>query len=291
MAIWRLPRLLVTTTERWVADGAFSRSASLAYYALFSLAPLVVIITVLVGAVYSGDTVLQVRSQFAQIVSPEAADLIAGGVVHAGERLEGGVWYAVLAAALMLIGVSAFTSHLQQAVEGMWNVEARGDRGYWETIKDRFRTLSVVFATGIVLQVSVLVSSVAAVYFRHIRSVTPGTDMLWPWLDHGVSFVLIAAILALVYRFLPNATLRWTDIAIGSTLTAVLLTVGKWAIALYLSRSGFQSLYGAAGSLMVILAWLYYSSLILLFGAEFTQVWVESHGDRIQRRDIAARSS
>jgi membrane protein len=148
-------------------------------------------------------------------------------------------------------------------------------------IKGRLGTLVFVIAAGVVLQISVVVSSVIRIYRERLTALFPQSDFVWHWIDYGVSFAVVTAIFVLIYKLLPNARVGWTDVFAGSVLTAVLFSAGKWAIAFYLSKSSFESVYGAAGSLMVLLAWLYYSSLIVLFGAEFTQVWAESRGGSV----------
>jgi membrane protein len=288
MGVLHLGRLLKKTSERWIHDQAFRLSAALAYYAVFSMAPLLIIIAVLVGMVYSGDTIEQVRTRFEEFISPQAADLIAKGIVNAASTVEGGIGYTAFAVILMLIGASAFTYQLQSAVEAMWNVQPEADRGICQLIRCRLGTLVCVFAAGFLLQISVLVSSALSISRRHLNSFLPAAAVIWQWVDYGVSFAVVTAIFALIYKLLPTVKVEWRDVIVGAILTATLFSAGKWGIALYLSRSSFQSVYGAAGSVMVLLVWLYYSSLILLFGAEFTQVWIESRGRSIGRPREAA---
>jgi membrane protein len=289
----RIPQfvtLLRKTGERWINGEAFRLSAALAFYAVFSLVPLLILLTVFVGFVYSGDTVEQVRAQFAGMVSPEAGDFLAKGVVSAGASIQGGLGYAFIAVIVMLAGVSAFTYQLRNAIETTWDVRNSDGGGIGALLKRRLGTLVLVIAAGVLLQISVVVSSAITIYRQHLSALIPRSDFVWHWVDDGVSFVVVTAIFALIYKLLPDVRILWSDVLAGAIVTAVLFSVGKWGIVLYLSTSSFQSVYGAAGSLMVLLAWLYYSSLILLFGADFTRVWVEARGRTLESR-IQAHSA
>ncbi len=150
--------------------------------------------------------------------------------------------------------------------------------------KRRFGTLVIVFAAGVLLQLSVVVSSAISVYRSYLQAVLPDIEFVWHWADLGISFGVVTTLFAMVYKWLSDAKVAWRDVWDAALITALLFSAGKYAIAFYLAHSGFQSVYGAAGSLMVLLAWVYYSSFILLFGAEFTQVVAERRGDGIGPR-------
>jgi membrane protein len=240
-----------------------------------------IILTFVLGLVYSGDTLEQVRFRVSQLVDPVAATLIAEAVVQAGDALRGGFVYSIVAVVFLLIGASAFSYQLQQALNTIWKIENRADAGLIGMIKKRFSTLVIVFVAGVLLQVSVIISSVLSAYVERVERVVPNATLVWEWVDLGISFVVVTALLALIYEALPDADVDWRDLWIGSLMTAFLFSVGKSVIAFYLSRSSFQSIYGAAGSLMMLLAWFYYGALILLFGAEFTHAFAENHGRKI----------
>jgi membrane protein len=279
-----LPSILRQSWNQWIDDGAFRISAALAYYAIFSMAPLLIILTFLVGLVYSGDTVDQVRSHLSQLVDPAAADLVAEAVVKASSALRGGFIYTGIAIVVMLLGASAFSYQLQLAMNSIWNIGHRTDERIIDILRKRLSTLGIVFFAGVVLQLSVVISALVSAYKEGVQSVLPHVGFIWHWLDLGVSFAVVSVLFAFVYKWLPDALVAWRDVWVGAITTAALFSIGKSAIAAYVSRSGFESIYGAAGSLMMLLAWVYYSSLILLFGAEFTQSFARSRGRAIVPR-------
>ena len=243
----------------------------LAYCTVFSIAPFLVIITVLVGFVHSGDTIEQVRTQFADFVSPEAAELVARGVVHMGETREKGVGYTAFAVAMLVIGASAFTYELQRAVDAMWNVQSRPGRSFLRNMLHRLWTLVLGVGAGIFLQISVVVNSQAAAYRQYVNTLLPGFEPFWHWIDDGVSFLVITVLYFLSYKLLPRVKVNWWHAFVGAFVAAVLFSVGRGIVAVYGFQRGFSSIYGAAGSVMILLTWLYYSSLVFLFGAKFTR--------------------
>ena len=244
-------------------------SAALAYYAVFSITPLLVIITFAVGLVHKGNTLDQVRVQFAEFVSPEAAELIARGVVNAGVSGGRGFGYTAFATLMLLFGASGFTHELQRAVDRMWNAKPRSGKRHH--LLRRLWTLLFGVGMGVFLQISVVVNSEAAGYRRYLNAFFPGFQSVWHWVDTGFSFLVIAVIYWLSYKLLPTAKVAWADAAAGAIVATVLFSAGRWVVALYVFQGSFTSVYGAAGSLMVLLVWLYYSSLVFLFGARFTR--------------------
>ena len=269
MRIPNLWRLLKETFKGWRRAGATQISAALAYYAVFSIAPLLVIITFFVGLIHKGDTLEQVRAQFKDFVSPEAADLIARGVVNAALAGGSGFGYTAIAIVMLLVGASAFTHALQSAVDAMWDLKPQS--GKRRHVLRRGWTLLFGVGMGVFLQISVVVNSQAAAYRQHINALLPGFQPVWQWVDNGISFLVIAVIYGLSYKLLPSAKVAWTEAAAGAIVSTLLFSAGRWVVALYVFQGSFTSVYGAAGSLMVVLVWLYYSSLVFLFGARFTR--------------------
>jgi membrane protein len=266
-------RLLKKTLKGWFHDGAFDKSAALSYCAVFSIAPLLVIITFLVALFHDGDTTEQLRIQFADFVSPQAAELIARGVVNAGFARGRALGHTAFAIFMMIIGASAFTYELQRAVDKMWNV--RRQKGKKSAILHRLWTLVFGVGMGTFLQMSVVLNSEASVYRQYVNTLLPAMASVWRWVDNGFSFVLIGVIYCLSYKLLPSTKVAWADAAAAAIVASVLFVLGRWVVALYVFQSSFSSVYGAAGSLMVLLAWLYYCSLVFLFGAKFARVCAE----------------
>jgi membrane protein len=274
MRIPNLGKLFKETASGWYSSGASHISAGLAYYAVFSMAPLLVITTFLVGLVHKGDTIEQLRIQFNNFVSPEAADLIAKVVVKASPSGGKGIGYTAMAILAMLVGASVFTHQLQRSVDAMWGVEPL--HGHKEAILHRLWTLGLGVTIGVLLLLSVVVNSETFAYRMAMNTLFPGFDGLWHWVDLGLSFLVIAFIHWLSYELLPTVRVRWQDGIAGAVIASILFSLGRWVVALYVFEGGLTSIYGAAGSLMILLVWLYYCSLVFLFGARFTRTWAES---------------
>jgi membrane protein len=274
MKIPNLGKVFKETAAGWYHSGATHISAGLAYFAVFSIAPLLVIITFLVGLVHKGDTIEELRVQFKNFVNPEAADLIARIVVHASPSGGKGIGYTVMAFVAMVVGASAFTHQLQRAVDVMWGIESH--RGNREAILHRLWTLAMGVSIGVLLLLSIVVNSETSAYRLTVNTIFPGFENLWHSVDIGISFLVIAFIHWLSYELLPTARVRLQDGIAGALIAAVFFSLGRWVVALYVFEGGLTSVYGAAGSLMILLVWLYYCSLVFLFGARFTRAWVEN---------------
>jgi membrane protein len=275
MQLFHVWTLLKRTAKAWFRDGAMDRAAVLAYCAVFSIAPLLVIVTLLVGLVHSGDTLEQVRAQFADFVSPEAAALVARGVVHIGSTRNKGVGYSIFAVLMLIIGASAFTYELQRAVDAMWKVSPRTGRSLARVMLHRLWTLVLGVGAGIFLQLSVAVNSDTASYRRYVNAFLPALEPMWHWIDNAVSFLVITVLYLLSYKFLPRTKVIWWDAFVGAFVAAVLFSAGRGVVKLYMFQGGFSTIYGAAGSLMILLSWLYYCSLVFLFGAKFARTMSE----------------
>jgi membrane protein len=278
MRILRLGTLLKKTARDWHREGALRLSAALAYYAVFSIAPLLVIITFLVGLIHRGDTLEQVRIQFADFVNPDAADVIARGVVSAGLTRRGNIGYTVFAAIMLILGASAFTHELQIGLDTIWNLRLQKKRRFHGKLLHRLWTLLLGTGMGIFLFVSVLLNSETSPYRHYINTLLPRMETVWRWVDNGISFAIVVVIYSLTYKLLPSVKVLWRDVAGGALVAALLFSAGKWVIGLYVLQNSFSSVYGAAGSLMILLSWLYYCSLVFLFGAKFTQTCAEYFG-------------
>lgn len=269
MQLRRVGTLLKKTCKGALEDEALDRAAVLAYCAVFSIAPLTVIITFFVGLIHRGNTMEQVQKQFADFISPEVAELLARGVVNAGWHGKS-IGYVIFAVLLLVVVASAFTYELQRAVDAMWK-GLRGKRPLIKSLLRRLETLVLGVGAGVFLQISVVLNSEISAYRDYVDSLLPGFQTMWHWVDNAVSFAVIVIIYLLCYKLLPSAKVTWRDAAAGAILAAMLFGTGRWVVALYVLRTSFGSAYGAAGSLMVLLVWLYYTSLVFLIGARFTR--------------------
>src|SRR5688572_23477406 len=242
MQLFRLGALLKRTAKAWFRDGALDRAAVLAYCAVFSIAPLLVIVTLLVGLVHRGDTIEQVRSRFADFVSPEAASLVARGVVHINTTREKGIGYTVFAVLMLIIGASAFTYELQRAVDAMWKISPRTGRSLVKAMGHRLWTLVLGVGAGIFLQLSVVVNSETASYRRYANAFLPGLEPMWRWIDDGVSFLVITILYLLTYKILPRTKVIWWDAFVGAFVAAVLFSAGRFFVKLYFFQGGFNTI-------------------------------------------------
>lgn len=274
--------LLKETFQEWQQDKASLLAAALAYYTVFSITPLLVIAIAIAGAVFGQDTAKgEILAQVTDLVGEKGAQAIEMTLNNVNQpQLKSTA--SIISVVILLIGASGVFAQLQDALNTVWNVKAKPEGGIWIFIRKRLLSFGMVLVIGFLLLVSLIVSAVLAGISKLEISVLPGFTPLWQLLNFGVSFGFISLLFALIYKYLPDAKIRWKDVWVGAIITALLFSLGKYAIGLYLGRGSFGSAYGAAGSLIVFLAWVFYSAQILLFGAEFTQVYARKYGRQIQ---------
>ena len=264
----------------WRKDDALSLGAALAFYALFSLAPLLLLIIAIVGLVFGraaaqGEIVARVGGA----VGPEAAKVIEGMIARASAPTSG-VIATVASLATMLFGASGVFGQLQTSLNQIWGVTGGPRRGVRSLVRRRVTSFSLILGIGFLLFLSLVVSAVLAAVKQLLAEHLPVLGALLPPLNFLVSLLMITALFALIFKVLPDARMHWRDVWLGAAVTALLFTAGKGLIALYLGRTGRASVYGAAASLVVLLLWVYYSAQILLVGAEFTEVYSRRYGSR-----------
>jgi membrane protein len=278
-AFWEL---LKDTVKQWIDDGVPRLGAALAFYTLLSVAPLLVVVTALAGLLFGEQAAQgQIVDQIKDLVGPTGASTIQTMLANA-HRPTLGTWMSVLSAVVLLIGATGLFAELQSDLNTVWGVEPKPGNGIWQAIKDRFFSFLMVLVIGALLLAS-LVASTALSALTHFAG--GHWPRLAPWLHLGnfvVSLGLFTVLFAAVYRILPDAKIAWGDVWIGAAVTAVLFTLGKFLIGLYLAYGSVGSPYGAAGSLAVFLIWVYYSAQVLFLGAEFTQVYACRFGSCIQ---------
>lgn len=265
--------VLRETAVRWAASNAPSQSAALAFYTLFSMAPVLVVAVAIAGAVFGeAATRAEIERQVATLAGEQAAATVRQVLDGAAEpRLRG--WAGVVGVVTLLLGATAVFGQLQEALNAVWEVEPRPGRALRGFLRKRLLSFGVVLAIGFLLLVSLVLSaalSAAGAYLQGLLTVPPA---LLETLNFALFLVLIALLFALIFRLLPDAVITWRDVAVGAAVTALVFSVGKLLIGLYLGRSAVVSVYGVAGSLVLLLLWVYYSSMIVLLGAGFTRVW------------------
>ena len=272
----------------WMKDKIPQLGAALAFYSVLSLAPLLVIAIAVAGLVFGEEAASgQLDAQIRELVGKEGAEAVKEMLANAQKPGEG-ILASVVGVVTLLIAATGVFGQLQDSMNTIWEVEPKPGRGIWGLIKDRFLSLSMVFGIGFLLLVSLILSSVLSALGGAFGGVLPVPAALLQGVELLVSFTVVTLLFAMIYKFLPDVEIAWGDVWVGSVITALLFTVGKFAIGLYLGRSSFGSAYGAAGSLVVLLVWIYYSSQILFFGAEFTKAYANQKGSRI-RPDEDAR--
>jgi membrane protein len=267
-----LYRLLKRTISEYVEHSAFQLAAALAYYALFSIAPLLLIAISIVGLVFGPDAARAgVMQQIQGLVGETGAkgiDQMLQGVQDAQTNKLAGL----IGVVVLLFGASGVFGQLKQALNSIWEVTAPKGGLVVSYVKERFLSFAMVLAIGFLLLVSLLVSSALSAVSAYMTGLLPGSEGMWQGMNFIVSSGIITVLFAMIFKFIPDTEIRWRDVWIGALLTALLFSLGKTLIGLYLGRSAISSAYGAAGSLVVVLVWIYYSSLLVLLGAEFTHV-------------------
>lgn len=277
-AFWHL---LKEAASDWSHDRAPRLGAALAYYTIFSIVPLLIVIIALIGLFFGQDAAQSaIMGQVSNLVGEQSAAAIKD-MIQRAEQPSTGLFATAVALVTLLFGASGVFGQLQDALNTVWGVELREGRGVWGFIKDRFLSFVAVVGTGFLLLVSLVLSSALAALGKWFSGVLPVPEAVLQSLNFLLSFVVITGLFALIFKVLPDARVAWHDVWVGAALTAALFTIGKFAIGLYLGKSDVASAYGAAGSLVIILVWVYYSSQILLYGAEFTQVYANRLGGRI----------
>ena len=280
--------ILREAVRLWLDRNAFTYAGSLAFYTLFSLAPVVIIAVTVIGLFFGEDAAQgQIVAQLEEAIGAEAAGAVE--VAVARSRIEeAGLFPTVLGIVALLVGATTVFAQMQASLNAIWGVTAKPTRsGLLIFIRNRVLSLTVVLAIGFVLLVSLLagVALRALINFAEDQIPVPGGVLSGS--EFAVSIAVVALLFATIFKILPDVVMTWRDVAVGAVVTAVLFAVGRFAIATYLAYTATASTYGAAASLVMLLLWVYYSSLILLFGAAFTRANLEARGRRVIPRNLA----
>jgi membrane protein len=269
-------------------DKALKLSASLAYYTVFSLAPLLLLMISLAGAFFGKDAINnKVFHEINGLVGNQAAKQIQDMIKSV--ELSGKTTSAVIIGFItLLMGATSVFGEIQDSINMIWKVKAKPKRGWLKMIKDRLLSSSLIVALGFLLIVSLVVNGMVLALSDIITRFLPDITVIFiNILNLAISFIVITILFGVIFKVLPDVKIEWKDVRAGALFTAVLFMIGRFAIGLYISTTGTGSTYGAAGSLIVILVWVYYTAAILYFGAEFTQVYAEYKGLKIAPADYA----
>lgn len=282
---WLLTRDAVLA---WFSDFAPSMGAALAYYTIFSLAPMLVIVIAIAGFFFGqeaaqGEIVMQLRD----IVGTTAASAIEGLLKSASEPGQG-IIAATLGIVTLVIGATAVFAELQSALDRIWKIPPDNKGGIVGMLRKRLLSFGMVMGLGFMLLISLVLSAILAALGKWWSSMLGGWTIVLEALNVSVSFAVVTGLFAMIYKFMPRASIPWRDVWVGAIVTALLFTIGKFLIGLYLGKASIGSSFGAAGSLVVLLAWVYYSAQIFLFGAEFTRVFALRYGSLARMKKAVA---
>ncbi len=272
--------LLREVVAQWQRDRALAQGAALAYYTLFSMAPLLVLVIALAGLALGRSAAEgELVDRIAGLVGPESARLLSG-MIGQVSRPRSGVLATAASLLTMVFGATGVFAQLQASLNDIFRAPRPARTGVRGFVRQRVAAFAMILGVGALLFVSLVLSAAVAAVRGFVTVHLPLLGRLLPLLDVALSLAVVSALFALVYKVLPDVHLRWRDVWLGAGVTAVLFTIGKSLIALYLGRVVRTSVYGAAGSLVLLLLWVYYSSQILFFGAEFTEVYSRRYGSR-----------
>jgi len=276
---WSMTR---QTFSEWSDDNGGRLGAALSYYTIFSLAPLLLLIISVAGLAFGRQAAEgRIFEQLAGILGADAAELVQGAVAKASST-KGGVIGTIVGVAVLLMGATGIVIELQGALNAVWKVKPKPNRGVWGVVRTRILSVAMILSLGFLLLVSLVISAALAALSSWLRAVIGDVAILGWFLDAVVAVSVIATMIALIYKMLPDARVAWRDVWVGAAATAVLFLIGKYLIGLYIGKASVGSAFGAAGSLAVLLVWIYYSAQIVLLGAEFTRVYANRFGAKVR---------
>jgi membrane protein len=279
--------LLRQAASQWSDDDGPSRGAALAYYTVFSVAPMLLIAVAVAGLIFGVEAARgELVSQLSGLMGEEGARAIEALVRSAAKPHEGIAATAVALGAL-LIGATTVFAELQDALDHIWQLPSQRSKGLWRLISTRLLSFGMILGVGFLLTVSLVLSAVVAAMGKRWGPALGDWPVIAEALNFGGGFLLVTLMFAMIYKVMPRTPVRWRDVWIGAGVTALLFTIGKSLIGLYIGRSGVTSGFGAAGSLVVLLLWVYYSAQIFLLGAEFTHAYA-MHCAKRERTEVRA---
>lgn len=278
MALGDIGALFMEAGKHWIDDRAPRMSAALAFYTILSMTPLLIITTAIVGSVLGDEAARgEIVAQLQGLIGYAGAEVIQTTLQHASQPRAGGI-ASLLGVITLLFGASGVFAELKDDLNTVWKAQERSDQGWWGTIKERLLSFAMVLVVGFLLLVSLIVSAMLAIIGTAIQSILPELSVVVLFLNFIISMGVTTGLFALMFRYIPDYKLPWNVVTIGAALTAVLFTVGKYLIGLYVGSAGIATPFGAAGSVVVLVVWVYYSALIFFYGAEVTQVLARMKG-------------
>jgi membrane protein len=274
--------LFASAGTAWKDVKAPRLGAALSYYTVFAIPPLFVIVIFIASLVLDPQDVrTHLFSQIGGLIGDKSSKAIESAMSVQWDPSKGW-WASIIAAFTLLAGSTGLFIELQDALNTIWGVEEKSGQGFWGFVKNRLLSFAMVLGIGFLLLVSLVVSAALAAFGKYLSGLMPGVDLLWSIVNALVSFGVITVLFAMIFKVLPDVKITWADVWIGAAVTALLFTLGKFLIGLYLGRSSIVTAYGTAGSLILILLWVYYSAQIVFFGAELTRMNANRRGRKIE---------
>ena len=272
--------IIVTTYNEWLDDKAFRMAAALSFYSLMSLAPFVLIITALAGFIFGSQAATgQLVTSIGDHVGDQAADLIQSLILNAYVP-ESGIITAVIGLFIFIWAALAVFVEIRDSLNTIWGIEVKPGKGLWGFITGRLFSLLILLLIGLLFILSLIVGILLNMADAFLVDLFGEIIPLFQWIDFILSFAIVTLLFAILIKYLPSVKIEWRYILTGAIIMSVLFNLGKFIIGYYLSKSNYSSVYGAAGSLVILLFWIYYSSLIFFFGAELTQVYRKKFADK-----------
>jgi membrane protein len=270
--------VITCSVTEWLEHRASSKGAALAFYTLFSIAPILILVIAIAGFFYGPEAARgELLGQLRGLLGPQGAEAIQLVLAGASNHKEGRL-ATLVATALLLFGATSVFAELKASLDEIWQVPPLKQGGVWDTLRTRLLSFGLVLVLAFLLMVSLVISAALAIVEKYLNGLWSDAVYLLSLLSAAISFAVIAALFAVIYKMLPRVRLSWRDVLIGAFGTAALFTLGKYAIGVYIGNSGVASSFGAAGSMIALLLWVYYSAQIFFLGAEFARQYALQMG-------------
>ncbi len=283
-------KILIAAAKHWMADNAFKHAGAVSFYTLFSVAPITIIAISVAGAIFGEEAAQgELSAQLGGLIGEDSAKVVESLVARSRPDISG--WFpAVIGVGVLLVGATTVFAQLQESLNSIWGVMARPTRNSIVVLAiRRLMSFALVLTIGFLLLVSLMLTTVVTVVINYAERVISLHPLVLRTMDLTLAFAVVAVLFAMIFKVLPDVQIRWRDVWKGALLSAFLFSVGRYLISIYLGRTGVASTYGAAGSLVVLLMWVYYSTLIVFFGVEFTRATMEEKGIAIRPKSTAVR--
>ena len=277
--------------NKWFDDRAATMGAAIAYYTVFSLAPMLVMVIAIAGLAFGQQAAEgALFGELAGLIGPESA-LAVQAMLRSAGGTRSGIFATAVGIGTLIIAATAVLSELQSALNVIWMVPASGGLGVWRFVKSRLLSLTVILVIGFLLLVSLVISTALAAFSNYLDWLLPGLATILDIVHLMLSFGLTTVLFAMLFKILPDSSVEWKEVWLGAVIAALLFTLGKHLISLYIGSSNMASTYGAAGALIIVLVWVYYSAQILLLGAEFAKAYSDRRQALREAREVSVDAS